>query len=106
VFALAQKPWRFESAVILNGFKLVQNWTGPMRLFDLRTDPGEQANLIDQPPPEARRLAHLLKVWHALQLQYYLTPDIHQRFYPPSTAQIESLARKAEPGYHVVSSRM
>jgi arylsulfatase A-like enzyme len=99
VFTLAQKPWTFESAIILNGFKLVHDWTGSYRLFDLRQDPGEKVNLIGQRPEEFRQLHARLKRWHALQLFYYLTPDIHQRFYPPSTEQIELLllASLAEP---------
>lgn len=91
VFALAQKPWTFESAVIMDGLKLVQDWRGPYRFFDLRNDPGERVDLIDQPSEELRRLQHRLKLWHALQLTYYMTPEIHQRFFPPSGDQIESL---------------
>ena len=95
LFALAQKPNTVQSAVILNGRKLIQDWTGAFELFDLTSDPRETVNLMTKEPESFRLLNEHLRLWHTLQLRYYASPQIYTRFYPPSI----------EAAYALVESR-
>jgi arylsulfatase A-like enzyme len=62
------------SSVVQDGWKLVFRWDGSLRLYDLRTDPGEEVDLYDPaaPPPEAVTLWESLRP--QVELQSAVTP--------------------------------
>ena len=75
VFSMTQYT-RWQETVCLDRIKYTYDLTDAMEyLFDLRSDPGERDNLVDQKPELAEAMRSLLAGWHTWQLSYYSMPN-------------------------------
>ncbi|MEP0844306.1 MAG: sulfatase [Phycisphaerae bacterium] len=71
VFSVLQLT-KWQEAVILDGFKYIYDLNNVSAdLYDLRNDPDEQVNLIQEEPALAGALKDILSAWHTRQLNYY-----------------------------------
>lgn len=71
VFSVLQLT-RWQEAIVFNGFKYIYDLTDVRpQLFDLRNDPGEKVDLVQQWPELAGVMKDVLGAWHTRQLHYY-----------------------------------
>ncbi len=71
IFSVLQLTQWME-CVTLDKWKYIYDLSDLNRLlFDLRTDPGEQINLLTQEPQRAAALHAMLAGWHTYQVSYY-----------------------------------
>ncbi|WP_417851340.1 sulfatase [Thalassoglobus sp.] len=72
-------------AVILGGrWKLMKDhhWQN-VHLYDLKTDPGETNDIIEEEPELARQLLDKVEMWRENQLAYYHYSNYFSKYYPP-----------------------
>lgn len=83
-YLVAQSPLAHQYAVVHDGWKLIYDArSGSRLLFNLTEDPGETVNLADERPALLKRLEGRLGAWMEAQLEYYRTPSLYGRSYPP-----------------------
>lgn len=73
-----------QDGLLLDDWKYVVDWERRERsLFDLRADPGETHNLVEEEIDRARALDRRLAGWVGAQLAYYRDRGWQQGRYPP-----------------------
>lgn len=83
-YLVAQSPLAHQYAVVHDGWKLIYDARrGGRLLFHLAEDPGETVNLADERPARVKELEGRLGAWMEAQLEYYRTPSLYRRWYPP-----------------------
>ena len=82
-------------AVILGGrWKLMNDhqWQ-KVSLYDLKNDPSESSNIIEDQPELARQLLDKVETWRANQLAYYHYSNYFTKYYPPQKPMWEGAVR-------------
>jgi arylsulfatase A-like enzyme len=88
VYLVAQAPLAHQYAIVRQGFKLIYDVRrDAYALYDLQQDPGETSSLGNSLPAVARELAVWLDTWRKVQIDYYGSPHLHERWYPPDLAE-------------------
>ena len=64
-------------------------------LFDLKNDPGENENLVDQHKELAMVLHQHLTKWRSDQLAWYHYPAYYTKFYPPKPPKMDVKTKKS-----------
>ncbi len=77
-----------QIAAVSERFKLIKSADGWRELYDLREDPGELRNLIDERPDDAERLAAYIRGWLETTPAYTLPAEGDES---PSRKVLESL---------------
>lgn len=82
-------------AVILGGrWKLMKDHhRQKVSLYDLKNDPSESTNIIEEQPGLANQLLSKVEAWRANQLAYYHYPNYFSNFYPPQKPMWDSFVR-------------
>jgi arylsulfatase A-like enzyme len=84
VYLVAQAPLAHQYAIVRQGYKLIYDVRRDVyALYDLQRDPGETSGLVDHFPAVADQLVVWLDTWRKLQIDYYESPHLHERWYPP-----------------------
>ncbi|UCC73369.1 MAG: sulfatase [Gemmatimonadota bacterium] len=88
VYLVAQAPLAHQYSIVRQGFKLIYDARrNEYALYDLERDPGETVNLGSRLPAVAGELAVWLDTWRKVQIDYYESPHLHERWYPPVLAE-------------------
>lgn len=83
-FVLTQTPIADAMAVVWGSWKYIYAMDEKLpMLFDLSEDPDESTNLIEQRGALFYRMDTLLALWRLAQINYYQSPELHSREFPP-----------------------
>lgn len=84
VFAVSQTPVTYQYSVMSDDWKLIYDKrSGYYLLFDLKSDPNNNYNVMAQHTDIALVLANRLNAWMSKQLNYYGNIGLQKRYYPP-----------------------
>jgi len=87
-FMVAQSPLATQYGVERGGWKLIEDAeTRLVRLFDLRSDPGEKNDRALSEPGVFQDLRWRLSAWKEAQLGYYRSAEGRKSEYPPVIAE-------------------
>ena len=83
-YLVVQAPLAHQYAIVSNGAKLIYDaQTKEHFLYDLRRDPEERFNVIEDQPDRYKELLRRLNTWRKLQIDYYSSIKQHGKWYPP-----------------------
>jgi arylsulfatase A-like enzyme len=84
-----------ERAVISGSFKASFDGSGPLRLFDLESDPGEQRNIVDSDPAAVVALHEMMQKQRLQAQELYLNLGSQQENLDVNLSEAERQRLKA-----------
>lgn len=95
VFLVAQSPFAKEYAMVKGDWKIVvQPFPREYRLYNMKQDPEESRNLVDEARDTFERLRPELHAWYNFQTKYYGDPLLQKTYYPPVLLNPETQSSK------------
>lgn len=82
-------PLSPHSAIREGDFKLIWDWHGPLRLYDIEADPFEKNELSEKHPEQAARLLDKLQSW--------LRKNVEPRYFPILNSDYDDSENKRTP---------
>ena len=76
------KPLDPHSAIMEGNFKLIFDWQGSLKLFDLETDIGEEHNLASEMPEKTKDLFTKLLAWLESDVDHHYWPTLNPDYDP------------------------
>lgn len=90
VFLVCQTSLAYQFAIVYHGYKLLYSPNEEIyHLYDLKKDPLETTDLSKSRPKAFSELRDRLMAWITEQINYYRSPNIHKRYYPPRYIELE-----------------